>query len=57
MKARLRAWLCNLTHSIGITICAWSIRLQGDGPGPWPNDEDESLLIDARNSLLVSFRD
>lgn len=49
MKARL----CLLTHWPGITFSMWSMRLQGDGPGPWPKEPEE---IDLSNVIWIEPR-
>jgi hypothetical protein len=51
----MRNKLCRLTHWLGITFSMWSMRLQGDGPGPWPADEPEP--VDMSNVFVVSFRE
>lgn len=46
----IRAALCRVTHYIGITFSLWSMRLQGDGPGPWPQEQPP---VDLSNVIWI----
>ena len=37
----------HILHWIGTTICLWSVKLQGTGPGPWSDDMNRTDVLRA----------